>query len=256
MTSRGEEEMETMWSIWFFVLGAVLASFGGVVGYRLPKGIKIGTERSQCDTCKRQLKGYELVPVFSYLAFGGHCRTCKKKITILYPAVEFFSGALFTFSYIKYGFSVELLIACSLIFLSSIIFVSDLLYCIISDKVLIVFFVWFFALLFISEYRSWIDAIGGGLFGFLFLFILAVVSKGGIGGGDIKLMGVIGLVLGFQGAYFTLMIASITGVLVAIVGLVLKKYTRKTAIPFGPYLAIGALVTYFCKADLLNLLFH
>ncbi|MDR7074952.1 prepilin peptidase [Fictibacillus barbaricus] len=247
--------MDTMWSIWFFVLGTVLASFGAVVGYRLPKGMKIGTERSQCDTCERQLKGYELIPVLSYLAFGGKCRTCRKKITFLYPAVELLTGALFAFSYIKYGFSAELLIACSLIFLSSIIFVSDLLYCIISDKVMIVFFVWFFVLLFITEYRGWIDAIGGGLFGFCFLFILAVVSKGGIGGGDIKLMGVIGLVLGFQGTYFTLMIASITGVLVAIVGLMLKKYTRKTAIPFGPYLVIGAMVTYYYKAELLALLF-
>ncbi|WNB91832.1 prepilin peptidase [Bacillus sp. NEB1478] len=248
--------MEAIWSIWFFVLGAVLASFGGVIGYRLPKGMKLaGSERSQCDSCDRQLKWYELIPVVSYLTTGGKCRTCKKKITILYPAVELFTGAMFAFSYIKYGFSIELLIACSLIFLSSIIFVSDLLYFIISDKVLIVFFVWFFALLFFMEYRGWIDAIGGGLFGFLFLFILAVVSKGGIGGGDIKLMGVIGLVLGFQGTYFTLMIASITGVLVAIVGLVLKKYNRKTAIPFGPYLVIGALATYFYKAELLALLF-
>jgi leader peptidase (prepilin peptidase)/N-methyltransferase len=139
--------------------------------------------------------------------------------------------------------------------LSAIIFVSDLLYCIISDKVLIVFSVWLAALLIFFQYRGWMDAVLGGLFGFVFFFLLAVVSKGGIGGGDIKLMGVIGLVLGFQGAYFTIMIASITGVLVAIIGLIFKKYTRKTAIPFGPYLMIGALVTFYYKSELIKLLF-
>jgi leader peptidase (prepilin peptidase)/N-methyltransferase len=248
--------MEIVWGVWFFILGAVLASFGGVIGYRLPKGMKVmGIERSQCDHCDRQLNWYELIPVVSFLAAKGKCKACKKKIPVLYTWIELFAGALYAFSYIKYGFSVELLLACSLILLCAIIFVSDLLYFIISDKVLITFFVWFLALQVIFEYRSWLDAAVGGLLGFLFLLLLAILSKGGIGGGDIKLMGVLGLLLGFQGAYLTLMIASIVGVLVAIVGLLMKKYTRKTAIPFGPYLAIGALVTFYYSAEMLEKIF-
>jgi leader peptidase (prepilin peptidase)/N-methyltransferase len=97
--------------------------------------------------------------------------------------------------------------------------------------------------------------VAGGLLGFCFLLLLAILSKGGIGGGDIKLMGVLGLVLGFQGAYLTLMIASVVGVLVAIIGLLAKKYNRKTAIPFGPYLAVGALVTFYYSVELLGLIF-
>jgi leader peptidase (prepilin peptidase) / N-methyltransferase len=248
--------MEAMWSVWFFVVGAVLASFGGVIGYRLPKGMKvIGVERSQCDHCERQLKWYELFPVVSFLAAGAKCKSCKKRIPLLYTMVELATGALYSFSYIKYGFSIELLLACSLVLLCAIITVSDLLYFIISDKVLIVFFVWFLALQVIFEPRGWVDAAVGSLLGFLFLLMLAILSKGGIGGGDIKLMGVLGLVLGFQGAYLTLMVASIVGVLVAIVGLVTKKYNRKTAIPFGPYLAIGAVVTFYYSEELLGLIF-
>ncbi|MBY6038571.1 A24 family peptidase [Fictibacillus nanhaiensis] len=248
--------METMWSVWFFIVGAVLASFGGVVGYRLPKGMKvIGVERSQCDHCKRQLKWFELFPIVSFFAAGGKCVMCKKRIPFIYTVVELLTGALYAFSYIKYGFSVELLLACSLILLCAIIFVSDILYFIISDKVLIVFLVWFLILQIVFEYRSWLDAVAGGLLGFCFLLLLAILSKGGIGGGDIKLMGVLGLVLGFQGAYLTLMIASVVGVLVAIVGLLAKKYNRKTAIPFGPYLAIGALVTFYYSVELLGLIF-
>jgi leader peptidase (prepilin peptidase) / N-methyltransferase len=139
--------------------------------------------------------------------------------------------------------------------LCAIIFVSDLLYFIISDKVLIVFFVWFLALQVVFEYRSWLDAVAGGLLGFLFLLLLAILSKGGIGGGDIKLMGVLGLMLGLQGIYLTLMIASVVGVLVGMVGLLTKKYNRKTAIPFGPYLAVGALVTFYYSVELLERIF-
>ncbi|ANX10948.1 hypothetical protein ABE41_002835 [Fictibacillus arsenicus] len=245
--------METMWSVWFFILGAVLASFGGVVGYRLPKGMKVmGVERSQCDNCERQLKWYELFPIVSFLVSGGKCGTCKKRIPIIYTVVELLTGALYAFSFMKYGFSVELLLACSLILLCAIIFVSDLLYFIISDKVLIVFFVWFLVLQVVFEYRSWLDAVAGGLLGFCFLLLLAILSKGGIGGGDIKLMGVLGLVLGFQGAFLTLMIASVVGLIVGAIGLLMKKFTRKTAIPFGPYLALGALGTFYYKLELLN----
>ncbi|WP_144705008.1 prepilin peptidase [Fictibacillus phosphorivorans] len=248
--------MDAMWTVWFFVVGAVLASFGGVIGYRLPKGMKvIGVERSQCDHCERQLKWYELFPVVSFLAAGAKCKSCKKGIPLLYTMVELATGALYSFSYIKYGFSIELLLACSLVLLCAIITVSDLLYFIISDKVLIVFFLWFLALQAIFEPRGWVDAAVGSLLGFLFLLLLAVLSKGGIGGGDIKLMGALGLVLGFQGAYLTLMVASIVGVLIAIVGLVTKKYNRKTAIPFGPYLAVGALVTFYYSEELLGLIF-
>lgn len=238
--------METIWSVWFFILGAVLASFGGVVGYRLPKGMKIkGDERSQCDHCETQLNWHELFPIVSFIVAGGKCRTCKKRIPIIYTVVELLTGALYAFYYIKYGTSVELLLACSLILLCAIIFVSDLLYFIISDKVLIVFFVWFLALQVVFEYRSWLDAVAGGVLGFGFLLLLAILSKGGIGGGDIKLMGVLGLVLGFQGAFVTLMIASFVGLVVGVMGLLMKKFTRKTAIPFGPYLALGALVTFY-----------
>ncbi|MCM3733843.1 prepilin peptidase [Fictibacillus nanhaiensis] len=248
--------METMWSVWFFIVGAVLASFGGVVGYRLPKGMKItGVERSQCDHCQRQLKWYELFPIVSFIAAGRKCGTCKKHIPAIYTVIEVLTGALYAFSYIKYGFSVELLLVCSLLLLCAIIFVSDLLYFIISDKVLIVFFVWFLALQVVFEYRSWLDAVAGGLLGFLFLLLLAILSKGGIGGGDIKLMGVLGLVLGFQGAFITLMIASVVGLVIGVTGILLKKFTRKTEIPFGPYLALGALVTYYYSVELLERIF-
>ncbi len=240
--------MEIVWGVWFFILGAVLASFGGVIGYRLPKGIKVlGVDRSQCDHCERQLHWYQLFPIASFLAARGKCKTCLKRIPLLYTMVEFGTGALYSFSYIKYGFSVELLLACSLVLLCAIIVVSDLLYFIISDKVLIVFFVWFLVLQVIFEYRGWLDAVAGSLLGFLFLLLLAILSKGGIGGGDIKLMGVLGLVLGFQGAFNTMMIASIIGLIVGIIGMLMKKYTRKTAIPFGPYLALGALIAFFFK---------
>jgi leader peptidase (prepilin peptidase) / N-methyltransferase len=87
------------------------------------------------------------------------------------------------------------------------------------------------------------------------LLLLAILSKGGIGGGDIKLMGVLGLVLGFQGAFLTLMIASVVGLIVGIIGLLMKKFTRKTAIPFGPYLALGTLVTFYYSAELMELIF-
>ncbi|MFG6497554.1 A24 family peptidase [Fictibacillus sp. UD] len=238
--------MEIVWSVWFFILGAVLASFGGVIGYRLPKGMKVlGVERSQCDHCERQLHWYELFPIVSFLAARGKCKTCQKRIPLLYTMVELGTGALYSFSYIKYGFSVELLLACSLVLLCAIITVSDLLYFIISDKVLIVFFVWFLLLQVIFEYRGWVDAVAGSLLGFLFLLLLAILSKGGMGGGDIKLMGVLGLALGFQGGFYTLMIASVIGLIIGVIGLVMKKYTRKTAIPFGPYLALGALITFY-----------
>jgi leader peptidase (prepilin peptidase) / N-methyltransferase len=244
--------MDIFWGMWFFIIGMVLASFGGVVGYRLPKGKKISLERSECDHCSRKLNWLELIPVISFVAVRGKCRTCKGRILFIYSAAEMITGFLFAFSFLQYGFSKEMIVACSLVMLCAIIFVSDLLYYIISDKVLMFFSIWFIMLLLLLEYRSWVDTLGGALLGFFFLFLVAVISKGSVGGGDIKLMGVLGLVLGFQGAYLALVVAAISGAVVGTIGLVMRKYTRKTAIPFGPYLALGAIVAYYFQEEIIK----
>ena len=233
----------------FFIYGIVFGSFFNVVGLRVPKKQSIVSPPSHCTSCKRKLGVLDLIPVFSYLLLKGKCRGCGSKISPVYPFMEFVTGGLFALSFYMLGLSVELIVALLFVSLLVIITVSDIAYMIIPNKVLLPFAVVLFGLRLVIPLEIWWDSILGAVVGFLILYLIAVVSKGGMGGGDIKLFFVIGLVLGTTNTLVTLFLAALIG---SIAGMIILKRSgqgRKTPVAFGPSIALAAVIAYFWGAD-------
>lgn len=244
--------MDILYLILFFIYGIVFGSFFNVVGLRVPKKESIVTPPSHCTTCDRNLTTLDLIPVFSYVFLKGKCRGCHSKISPVYPFMELITGVLFALSYYLLGFGWELVVAIVFMSLLVIITVSDIAYMLIPNKVLLPFAVLLFILRFVSPLTPWWDSVVGAAIGFGVLFLIALVSKGGMGMGDVKLFFVIGLVLGTMQTLLTLFLAALIG---SIIGSILLKRTgrgRKTPIPFGPSIALAAVISYFWGASLVD----
>lgn len=237
--------MDLAITLLIFIFGLIFGSFFNVVGLRVPKGIPFSNDRSFCPSCKKQLRWYELVPVLSFIWQQGKCKKCKQKISYIYPTIELLTGVLFAFSYYKIGFSIEWLTVLLFISMLMIVLVADINYMIIPNKVLLFFFPIFVGMRLIDPLEPWWSAYVGGLGAFLLIAIIIIASKGGMGAGDMKLFGVLGLVLGIGKVLLTFFIASLIGAIFGALLLSLKIIKRKQPIPFGPYIIIAALITYF-----------
>jgi leader peptidase (prepilin peptidase) / N-methyltransferase len=235
-----------------FFYGLLLGSFYNVVGLRIPLKQSIVKPRSHCPYCHHTLRPYELIPVVSYLLQGGKCRRCKAPVSFLYPAVELATGLLFVLAPLLMGWTLELIIAWTLISLMVIVFVSDIKYMIIPDKVLLVFAVIFLLERIFLPLSPWWDSLLGAAAGFFLLLFIAVISKGGMGGGDIKLFAVIGLALGTKLVLLTFFFATIFGAVFGLAGMLIGKVEKGKPIPFGPYIALGSITAYFFGQRILD----
>ncbi|MFJ7826926.1 prepilin peptidase [Psychrobacillus sp. NPDC096623] len=237
--------MEIIIIVFFFLYGLIFGSFFNVVGLRIPKGESIVSPPSHCAVCNRNLTFKDLVPVLSFVFLKGNCRGCGTKIHWVYPVMELVTGLLFAFAYYQLGFTMELVVALLFISLLVIITVSDIAYMLIPDNILLFFLVPLIGLRVLEPLSPWWDSMIGAFVGFGLLFLIAVVSKGGMGGGDIKLFFVIGLVLGWIPTLLTLFLASVIGTVVGAISLRRTRQGRKTPIPFGPSIAVAAIIAYF-----------
>lgn len=252
MWNREGEKMEIVYAVFFMIFGLVFGSFFNVVGLRLPKGESIVTPPSHCDQCHRRLTAIDLIPVLSYVFLRGKCRTCGAKIGLFYPLMELLTGILFTVAFLHFGFTLELAVALFFISLLIIITVSDIAYMLIPDKVLLPFAIVLILLRIFSPLNPWWDAVVGAVFGFSILLLIAIVSKGGMGGGDIKLFFLIGLVLGFKLTIVALFMSAVIGLIAGVMQLLWQKKGRKQPIPFGPWIAVGSVLTYFWGQEILE----
>ena len=244
----------------FFILGTIFGSFYNVVGYRIPKGESLLYPSSHCTKCNHKLSPLELIPVFSFLIQGGKCKKCKDKISWFYPIFEFISGLMFALSYIVFGFSLECLLSIVFISMLLIIIISDYQTMIIPDSILIVFSI---LIIIIKFFIVGISGVGismlHALGSFIFMLLLKLFGdflfkKESMGGGDIKLMAVFGLMFGFPMSIVSVFISAFIGLPVSII--VLKK-NKSHEIPFGPFLAIAAILIVLLRLDInfiLNLL--
>ena len=233
-----------MYLVIIVLYALLLGSFYNVVGLRVPLKKSIVKPRSSCPYCSHQLTAIELLPVFSYLIQKGKCRQCHGRISPLYPFMEALNAGLFVLAYLEFGLEWELLVAWTLISLFIIITVSDLKYMVIPDKVLL-----FFSGLFLVErlfipLTPWWDSLVGAAAGFGLLLLIAIVSKGGMGGGDIKLYAVIGFVVGLKGMILSFMLATFFGAIFGLIALAFKVIERGKPIPFGPFIALGTILAY------------
>jgi leader peptidase (prepilin peptidase) / N-methyltransferase len=244
--------MEILYTILFFIYGLIFGSFFNVVGLRVPKSESIVTPPSHCTVCDRRLTFKDLVPVFSFVFLKGKCRGCGTKINWIYPVMELTTGVLFAFAFWEIGLSFELIVTILFISMLVIITVSDLAYMLIPDKVLLFFGILLIIARAFSPLDPWWDSIIGAVGGFGILLLIAILSKGGMGGGDIKLFAVLGLVLGIIPTLLTLFLAAFIGAIVGVIHLRRSKQGRKTPVPFGPSIALAAIIVYFYGTQMLD----
>ncbi|WP_404333247.1 prepilin peptidase [Mesobacillus maritimus] len=228
-----------------FVYGITLGSFYNVVGLRVPEGKSIVYPGSSCPSCGHRLRACELIPVLSYLLQRGKCRGCQSRISPIYPSIEFLTGVLFATALLVVGWSMELIIALTLISLFVIIFVSDIAYMIIPDKVLLVFAGIFLLERIFIPLTPWWDSFLGAVVGFVLLLVIALVSKGGMGGGDIKLFALIGFVVGTKTLLLSFFFSTLLGAVIGLIGMSLGLVKKGKPIPFGPFIAVGTLIAYY-----------
>ena len=227
-----------------------MGSFYTVVGQHLPNHEPFLINRSHCDICKHKLSFLDMIPIISYLFLKGKCRYCHTKISNLSIYMELFTGILFACSYYVFGLSYNLLIALGIVTLLIIVSVSDITYFIIPDELLI-FFTGYF-LIIIALNNGVITALWSILSGFLLFSVMYIImlfgnfifKKETLGGGDIKMMFVFGLVLHPIIGIFSIFLSSLLALPISII-LLWKK--NQNLIPFGPFLIIGSAILYFTK---------
>lgn len=244
--------MTAVVTTFFFIYGLVFGSFYNVVGLRVPEGESIVRPPSHCPKCNRRLTVLDLIPVFSYLFLRGECRGCGSKISFIYPLMELITGILFALAFWHFGWSWELAVALLFYSLLVVLTVSDLAYMLIPDKFLLFFGIPLVILRIIEPLDPWWDSYLGAAVGFSLLLLIAIVSRGGMGGGDIKLFLVIGIVLGTINSLVVLAIASVIGLIFGLISLRLSKRGRKTPIPFGPSIAIAAVIVHLYGEQLID----
>jgi leader peptidase (prepilin peptidase)/N-methyltransferase len=227
------------------------------VGLRVPKKQSIIRPPSHCTSCGERLKAVDLIPVFSYLFLKGKCRYCRATVSPLYPLIELITACLFAVAPLTTHSFSELLISWALISLFMIIFVSDVTYMLIPDRVLAVFAVLFLILkLWTVPFGEWGGLFVGAAVGFAVPFFVAVVSRGNMGGGDIKLFALLGFVLGWKGVLVAFFLSTLYGSLIGGIGLLIGKFKRGKPVPFGPFIVFGTLTAYFFGDALLNWYLH
>jgi leader peptidase (prepilin peptidase)/N-methyltransferase len=226
--------------------GLVLGSFFNVVIYRLPLHRSVVSPGSECPVCRRPLAWYENIPVASYLALGGRCRTCRTRISVVYPAVELAAGLIAVAWYLHYGASVTFVSRLVLAFALIVLFVIDLQHRILPNAITIPGIAVGFAFSLVSP-PGWVaSAIGVALGGGLLLGIAEayyrVRGEEGLGMGDVKMAAMIGAFLGWQQTLLALVLSSFLGAVIGVAMIAARKGDMKYALPFGSFLALGALV--------------
>ncbi|TCT16896.1 leader peptidase (prepilin peptidase)/N-methyltransferase [Natranaerovirga pectinivora] len=224
----------------FLLLGILIGSFLNVCIYRIPKDESVVTGRSHCMGCNKNIPWYDLVPILSYVILGGKCRFCKKKLSIQYPIVELLNGVAYLWIFMKFDYSVESIIYC--LFVSALITLSfiDWKFMIIPNKINV--FILILAIIhLIYNIEQWKNYIIGFFIVSGLLLLIAIITKGQIGGGDIKLMAASGLLLGWDIIILALCIGSVVGSIISIILLITKKGGKM--VPFGPYLSIGMFIS-------------
>lgn len=244
--------METLILIFFFIIGTVFGSFYTVIGMRIPVHESIIHPRSHCEKCGHVLRWFELIPVFSFVFLKGKCRYCKTKLSWLYLVLELSSGILFAISYYSYGFSLDLIIALILSSLMIIVTSSDLSYMIIPDSFIFIPCILIFIIkIFTVGLKASLVAVLYGIIGFGVMFLIMkfgswLFKKECLGGADVKLMFLVGLVLP---SFLSILVIVLASLIALPVSLFLYFKNKENAIPFGPFIVLGLLIIFFMKLD-------
>jgi prepilin signal peptidase PulO-like enzyme (type II secretory pathway) len=249
--------MEWMIGSIIFVLGLCIGSFLNVLIDRLPHDEDIFITRSHCDKCKRILRWYELIPVVSFLLQSGKCRRCHTPLSIQYPIIELITafGCVYLFSM---HLPLQRLIPMVIIYSSLVVlFMADIKYMILPDSMIITGIVGTILLLYGQPMGVIRYSLASAIGSVLVFFLLHIGTKGkGMGFGDVKLVGFLGLFLGYPLTMLYLYTAFLTGAFIGVILIVGKKVGAKSKIPFGPFLIGSALFVFLFRSEMLALWSH
>lgn len=243
--------------LYAFLIGLCVGSFLNVCIYRLPAGRSIVRPPSSCSTCAAPIRWYDNIPVISYVVLRGRCRSCRAPFSPRYPFIELLTGFFATAVWMRFGPHPQTLIY--FLFIAALLTITfiDIDHRIIPDVISLPGIPIGFGLSFLIPQLTWIDSFLGILVGGGSLFAVAwgyrlITGKDGMGGGDIKLLGMIGAFIGWKGVLFTIMASSFTGTLVGVAMMMRTRQGMKLAVPFGPFLAIGAVIYLFFGSQLID----
>lgn len=261
-----------------FLFGLVVGSFLNVCIVRLPREQSIVSPRSQCPRCRTLIRWYDNIPLVSFLALRGKCRSCGLPISWRYPLVELLNGLLYLWAFAAFGLTGEAGVVMALCSALLVITFIDLDHQIIPDVITLPGMVigLLAAPLFMSALEppmafglgrlvpsagtyltGFVNSLVGLVLGAAPLFIIGWLWEKlrkveAMGGGDVKYMGMVGSFLGWKGAFLTIMLGALTGSIVGMTLIALKQHQMDRVIPFGPYLAFGTLLTLFYGADIID----
>ncbi|MEW6675663.1 MAG: prepilin peptidase [Nitrospirota bacterium] len=242
-----------------FLFGSIVGSFLNVCIYRIPRNLSIIIPSSRCPSCDSPVKPWDNIPILSYIFLGGRCRACKARISFRYPFVELLNAVLYIMVLWRFGSGWHTLIY--FVFCSALIVIAfiDLDFQIIPDRITLIGiliglitgsfllpdpFLRYSALGYKSSIIGFL--VGGGFF-----YAVAVLSRGGMGGGDIKMMAMVGSLMGWKSVLLTTFLGSLVGAVFGTFLMLFKGKGRKTKIPFGPFLALGSVITLFYGQEIL-----
>lgn len=257
--------------LFIFSFGLIWGSFLNVVAYRVTFDKPFFTKRSHCPSCNHMITWYDNIPLLSWLLLKGHCRHCKNIISWIYPFIELTTAIIMTALFIKLGglhhnftsdpLFIKTLVPSFILFTALIIATATDFHDMVIPQIVTLWLIPIGILCAytgsttISTYESMLGAfLGYGVLWLTAFIFKRIMHKDGIGVGDMELLAMIGSFLGLEGAWFSIMIGSITGFIGGGIYLLLRKKNTTTPIPFGPFIALGATIFFFFKELLSPLL--
>jgi len=246
-----------MWHIVSIIFGALVGSFLNVCIFRLPKEESIVWPGSHCPHCNTPIKFYDNIPLISYILLKGRCRHCHRPISFQYPLIEGITALGSAILFVKFGPSLSYLFYFAFLASLIVITVIDLHHQIIPDVISLPGVVVGLLASLIIPQITFLNSLIGILLGGGSLFLVATVyqwlfKREGMGGGDVKLLAMIGAFLGWKAVILTILLSSLIGSITGVIIMVLKGKDFKYAIPFGPFLSLGAVISLFYGPSLIN----
>ncbi len=245
------EIIKVAFYIIFFIFGLAVGSFLGVVAYRLPRKLSIVKPASFCADCKRKIPFYDNIPLLSFIILKGRCRYCKNKIPVTNLLIEIITGILFTANYILFGLTVRTLVGIILCSVLIVISFIDIEFKIIPNVIVLPFALVGLITNIVFDLRNWWMPLAFSVGAFLFMLIIHLIYPRGMGMGDIKLSLMIGAFL-VKNVIAALFLGFLAGSIYGLSLLALKGRKLKQAIPFGPFISLGSVISLFWGDNILK----
>ncbi len=244
-------------TILIFIYGLLIGSFLNVCIYRIPREESLSFPSSHCPSCNRNLKWYDNIPLFSYIFLQAKCRYCQEKISLQYPVVELLNGIIYLILFYKFGLSIDFIFYALISSVLIVITYIDLKEMIIPDSLVVSILILSisYKLLDYILYKTpirLIDSLGGLLLAGVLFLMIVIFSKGGMGGGDVTLIGALGFLLGIKHIILTILLSFILGAIISLILIAIKIKTRKDPIPFGPFIILSFFIALLYGEEIIN----